>query len=524
MNSKSPILKASLVILLMACLISGCSHLQPSANISHSIKGVCGTETFDKVAGISSNKGFSVANCEKGWALASGSSPSGALVGLFKLKVKSWVLVNKTYSGSPESTTANSLNVATIDYGIEPSLLQSLAKPFDLKIRQSASADVITASLKNPLLGAGDSMQVSSVLDVNNQSWLVAEVPDGPISTSSMVNPYPDGTVDIYTWIKTKWVQAGKVHGYMGPVGPCCGIEAENLTGSHEPDFAITGGGAADTNWLSIVSDVGGNWHLAPFDYGYSLTTVVNGVPMDNGVSTELDDCSCAGGPTTGLFETYQDGAFRPAMLPGPNPSCSLTALQNAADPWETPIINLTKFACDDGWAIATGTGVGFNGPIIGLFESYKGKWKELELDNGASLGSYPGFYDIPLSLLDKLAGKLNAGFKAALASASIFAESDFTAPYPDGIITVGSTSWLVVEMFASTTSNNLDLLIYRWSGSAWVESGVIKNLPPYQRVGNGWFKAVVVAGSSDPGFAFPYMNPPETQIVTDLGGTWHLQ
>lgn len=106
---------------------------------------------------------------------------------------------------------------------------------------------------------------------------------------------------------------------------------------------------------------------------------VVNGVPAGDGVSTEVDVCGCAAGPTTWLFETYRERAFRPASPPGPLPSCSLPALQTAAHAWE-----LSRFACADGWAVAIGAG-GYQGQAAGLFEANRADWRVVALDNGAS-------------------------------------------------------------------------------------------------------------------------------------------
>jgi hypothetical protein len=50
-------------------------------------------------------------------------------------------------------------------------------------------------------------------------------------------------------------------------------------------------------------------------------------------------------------------------------------------------VLELTKFACADGWASAMGTGAGFSGQVVGLFEAGKSTWDLVQLDNGDSLG-----------------------------------------------------------------------------------------------------------------------------------------
>lgn len=91
------------------------------------------------------------------------------------------------------------------------------------------------------------------------------------------------------------------------------------------------------------------------------------------------------------------------------------------------PVLQFTKFACADGWAMAVGTGAGYSGQVVGLFEAsmsgssapaVTASWKTVEVDNGESLGSDPGIYDIPLSLLDSRAHGLGASLRPALATA----------------------------------------------------------------------------------------------------------
>ncbi len=270
------------------------------------------------------------------------------------------------------------------------------------------------------------------------------------------------------------------MRGWVGPIGGCCGIAAVFLTGSPEPDFALTGGGAADTLWLSIVSDVSGHWQLVPFDYGYSDTTVVNGSPAAHGVYTEVDASSSAAGPTTGLYETYQDGAFRPAVAPGVSAPCNLSALQLAADPGELAVLELDKFACADGWALAVGTGAGYTGQVVGLFEAAKSKWSAVQLDNGDSLGSDPGIYDVPLSLLQKLAAGLGPGLRPALATAALIASPAMTGfLYVNGVITADGSQWYVLEKpTGSSDSPGAEALVYRWSGTVWVKQGQVDRRP----------------------------------------------
>jgi hypothetical protein len=397
---------------------------------------------------------------------------------------------------------------------------------------QSADAKALIGQLKarEARLNAPGSYQASPIIDANGQAWLVLEGADAAIGTtgSATANTYPDATVTIDRWTSGGWTEQAEVRGWFGPIGGCCGISAASLTGSRDPDFALMGGGAADTNWLAIVSDVGGRWHAVPFDYGYSDTTVVNAYAMAHQrIETAVDASSSATGPTTLLWESYQDGAFRPSAPPGRSAPCSLSALQLAADPGEVAVLVFSKFACADGWAMAIGTGAGYGGQVVALFEQAGTKWGPIEIDNGASLGSDPGLYDLPLSLLRTLTAGFGPGVRPALATAPLIEHSTDEALDVNGVIAADGADWYVTEnLTGSAAAPGADAEIYRWSGSAWVARGRVDNVPRslnyFYALQGGWFEAVTVPGTNDPGFAMEASGSRSSATLTDAGGTWH--
>jgi hypothetical protein len=352
-----------------------------------------------------------------------------------------------------------------------------------------------------------------------------------PLSMPVDSQPYPDSTLKIYKWSPSAWDHQASVHGWMGPVGGCCGISTASFTGSKEPDFTISSGGAADTNWFAVVSDVGASWHLVPFDYGHTLTTVVNAYSVNGvGVDTAVDACSCASGPTTELYETYQDGAFRPADPPDRPAKCDLNSLQTAVNPGGVNVLTLTDLACADGWALATGAGAGYTDRVVALFQATKpdetGDWRVVELDNGNSLGSYPSIYNIPLSLLHQLAGPFGAALAPEVASADLLASpamADYQ--YLNGVVTVNGIRWYVVEKpIGSAVEPGADATIYRWSGTTWLAEGEVNQVPESLnafRNGPG-FQAVTIPGATDPGFVLGPNDSEQSNVLTDLGGTWH--
>ena len=459
----------------------------------------CTVPGFDRAAGKAAATGFTRTECAQGWGLAAGPK----YLDMFHQVRGVWAVVN-TGSSSDGLGAASPAEFATV--GISPALLEQLARPFWLSVRQLVDAGALADQLAGheASLKAAGAYQSSPVLRAAGQAWFVLSGADSPdlVNASATVSPYPDGTVDVYRWLSAGWTEQGAVRGWIGPIGGCCGIAAVFLTGSPEPDFALTGGGAADTLWLSIVSDVSGHWRLVPFDYGYSDTTVVNGSPAAHGVYTEVDASSSAAGPTTGMYETYQDGTFRPAVAPGVPAPCNLSALQLAADPGELAVLELDKFACADGWALAVGTGAGYTGQVVGLFEAANSKWSVVQLDNGDSLGSGPGIYDVPLSLLEKLAARLGPGLRPALATAALIASPVPTGLlYVNGVITADGSQWYVLEKpTGSSDSPGADALVYRWSGTVWVKQGQVDRLPQslnyFQTPSGGWFEAVTFPGA----------------------------
>jgi hypothetical protein len=421
----------------------------------------------------------------------------------------------------------------SVDQRIHAAVLKHSARQFEASAQQTAGARALVKQLaaREATLKARGAYQDSRVIDADGGVWLVLEGADAALGVNSHVNasPYPDGTVQIYRWTSAGWTEQGVVRASFGPIGGCCGISAVSLTGSHDPDFALAGGGAADTNWLAVVSDVGGRWHAVPFDYGYSNTTVVNGVPLRHDVETAIDASSSAGGPTTFDFESYKDGDFRPARPPGRSAPCSLPALDLAADPGEVAVLTFAKFACADGWALATGTGAGFSTQVVGLFEQVGTRWSPIEIDNGDSLGSDPGLYDIPLSLLRQLTAGFGPEVQPALATAPLIAkQASSEALYVNGVITADGADWYPTEnLTGSVDSPGANAQIYRWSGSAWVQQGRVDHLPKslnyFYALSGGWFEAVEVPETSDPGFKMEAGGSPSSATLADTGGTWHV-
>jgi S-formylglutathione hydrolase FrmB len=370
-----------------------------------------------------------------------------------------------------------------------------------------------------------DTFAASRVVSRNGRLWLA-------VGTSSYLRDTVRTLVRVYRWSGNEWKIEGRV---AGPLGPSQWISAAALTGSRDPDFAIEGCGAGDTNCLSVVSDVGGRWHAVPFEYGYGVTTEVNGVPTGGLVLTAVDACGCAGGPSTWTYERYGTGRFRPVDPPGKPQPCDRASLTSAADPWQVKVLHFDRVACAAGWALALGTGAGFDRRVVGLFDhgGHRVQWQLLTLDNGLALPTAPAIYDVPLSLFVRLAVRLGPSLAPELAAAQLIArlqaELDFGWPLQNGIVRAAGAEWLIAVVPAHhvhdpSAAYPVDALVYRWNGGVWRKQQRVNHLPPAMNLAyfGGWFVARR-SGSGAVTFAVAGSDARTTKLLTNAGGRWRV-
>jgi hypothetical protein len=171
------------------------------------------------------------------------------------------------------------------------------------------------------------------------------------------------------------------------------------------------------------------------------------------------------------------------------------------------------------------GTGAGYTGRVVGLFEAGKSDWSTIELDNGDSLGSYPRIYDIPLSLLEHLAAGLGPGLCPALATAALIASPAMTGGAlrkrchrcrRSPVVRGGKTDGQRRSAGPQCTGD-------RWSGTTWLKQGQVDQVPPslyYFRVlSGGWFEAATVPGTADPASIMEGAGSCVPEVLTDAGG-----
>jgi hypothetical protein len=342
--------------------------------------------------------------------------------------------------------------------------------------------------------------------------------------------------IRIFRWTARAWRLNGTVVG--NDLSPTRWIQPASLTKSPAPDFAIEGCGAGDTNCLSVISRVGGHWHALWFEYGWGRTHEVNGLPAGHKVEILVDACSCAGGPSTWTYERYYNGEFRPVNPPGATPDCSASSLESTAYMWQVQVLHFDHVACAAGWALAVGTGTGFSGTVVALFDRvyHKSQWQLMTLDNGLALPAAPSVYDVPLPLLLQLGREAGSPVLAPqMAAARLIARLQVTRhfywPQQEGLVAAAGALWLIAVVPTGKAANNyspspVGAVIYLWNGSQWVEEGRIAHLPKAMNIDwyGGWFVSVPTRDTSSVAFAAgPDSGKPPKTVITNAGGKWHV-
>jgi hypothetical protein len=386
----------------------------------------------------------------------------------------------------------------------------------------------LVARLRDASIHAhADTFAASSVVARNRQLWLA-------VSSTSYRGEVETTHARVYRWSGSTWKLDGAV---TADLGPSQWIKAVLLTGSRDPDFAIQGCGAGDTNCLGIVSDIGGRWHAVRFEYGYGAATEVNGLPVGHHlVQTEVDACGCAGGPSTWTYERYRSGMFRTVDPPGYVTRCSASSLTRVADPSSIQVLRFEHVACAHGWALAVGTGAGFTGRVVGLFDrGYRGsRWHLITLDNGAALPAAPAIYDLPLPLLERLARRLGQTLTRELAAAKLIARLEsryrFHWPQQNAIVRARGADWLVAVVRAGRAPNDYSpfpvaAAVYRWAGGRWAFRGGVQHLPNAMNLTwfGGWFVAVPAHAPPAVAFAVAGSDSNTRSVITNAGGAWHV-
>jgi hypothetical protein len=172
--------------------------------------------------------------------------------------------------------------------------------------------------------------------------------------------------VEIDRWNRKRWLRDG-ITTIPTRFGPVDYLHAASLTHSGAPDFVMSIGDGADWTPFTVVSRLRGNWRPVAFDYPPSGNEVIiDAYRIYRGsVEAWVGPCGCAAGPYTSTWYRFDGTGFVPTTPPAAGSACTAQAL-DAARPLEgleefvgpptrlAAPYRVRRFACLDGWALAT--------------------------------------------------------------------------------------------------------------------------------------------------------------------------
>jgi hypothetical protein len=341
-----------------------------------------------------------------------------------------------------------------------------------------ASEAVPRVSLEIP---ADSQIITSGVVSANGGSWFAFAV---------------GKQLRIYRTQDGRWTLDGSAdlpRGFPMLGDPDENLGSTSITGSGVPDFTVLTSGA-DWASLAIVARIGGRWRVVPFDdqyaprHGFTFAYAAE----DHLIHGSFDARLFA--PTTEQWYRFAYGVFVAASPPGEAPACSAKALA-AANHWPRPPLapdplvrdvaepfHVVRFACADGWAIAT------DGHDVALYEQHGPNLNTSTGHDWLRVGVGPPHlvgttieYALPRSLLDELGARIGVRFPAAkpeptpspqepskpwqrapitvrIGPGDHFSEEDMSGDRPDvlGAAACSRTSDCAVEQF-------------RWRNGRWI-------------------------------------------------------
>jgi hypothetical protein len=438
------------------------------------------------------------------------SEDHGQLIALLTLTSGHWRLDNT------DDGAAIASQIAALE-GIRIATLRRLGQRLGLLATPPfTAAALIAKAARRAVHGEGNPIAASRIINRRSHHWLVVASQKTPLHASLVV----------YRLTRGRWARLGAVARL--PIGDLGAVRAASLTGSRDPDFVLYSGGA-DNSYLSVVSDLGGRWHAVPFDYGYGRSVMIDAQGVHGRrVETAANACGCASGPTTYGWARYRDGVFRPTKPPGVPPSCTRSQLTRAADPTGALGISLTRVACAGGWALAQGTGIGYAGRVVALFDQIDRKWTPISVDDGSGLGLAPGIYDLSSTLLHRLAAAIGPTVAPTADSTAVwdqFTPQDSAGDgllAMSGVMTSSGSDWVLAEDQPHPRSVAIDL--YRWSGSAWIRQAAFSRIPDDNTVLGlpGWYRAVSTDDAT-PRFVIKGAAAPWTVTIFHSAGAWQV-
>jgi hypothetical protein len=315
-------------------------------------------------------------------------------------------------------------------------------------------------------------------------------------------------------------------------------LSAVDLTGAPTPDFLIvTQGEYPGQPWFSVISGIGGHWHLVPVDFGYRpLLGVPAEVKVEKGrLRVEVEGGDGSGYEpsytTVGWYQFDQD-SFAPADPLGATPSCTVASVGDLPSTNGQPVPP-AHYACQDGWALLTGTFDG--GPYLELMNWQGSSWQQVEA--GGQLDDAPMWYGLPLATLQVLGAAVGGPGVALAGAAKVISQypaaatEEYGISLPEladsGVVYLYNQAWLAVASGNSgSAATALTVVVYRWEGTSFAAQGSSRiayfgqlEVSP----DGGGVVPVWLTGGSAPDFAVNGEGA-DTHwfaVFADLGGRW---
>ncbi|MGA2470414.1 MAG: hypothetical protein ABSG64_06960 [Solirubrobacteraceae bacterium] len=334
------------------------------------------------------------------------------------------------------------------------------------------------------------------------------------------------------------------------------GLGVASLTQSPAPDFTLTGSGA---DWVPfvVISRTGGKWHEVPFDYASGLTDLIDERTVSGRlVEAEANASGGAAGPETYAWYRFSGRIFVPTVPPGPAPACSAAALDRAPslrpyglpislEPYLVPSFVVSRFACADGWALATGVSHGETD--LALFEQQGDGWSRDAVGSPQEVSIAAGEAALAESVYLRLARPIgqrvprpHEGFSPSVwpaeprapgrmaASLPFTPGSSFATTYDSGAYGSPPARWFAVAVGAPPSaagrSSALVVRIFHRSGTTWAKQATIGfavTTPGPE--GPATISTAALTGSPAPDFELtPQSSPRWLAVISDAGGHWH--
>jgi hypothetical protein len=175
---------------------------------------------------------------------------------------------------------------------------------------------------------------------------------------------------------------------------------------------------------------------------------------------------------------------------------------------------------------MAEGTGNGYAGPVVALFEEQSHQWQELQINDGTDLAYEEGEYDIPADLFRSLGAELGAivapDIQAAAPPSWLGLPTDTTL---SGVMTVNGGYWMVGLIQSQPATAQVSIAVLHWADSRWALQGEVGPIRDYSSLLglDQWYSALPATGLGPPQLRVVGTYPTWSAVVGYVNGAWRV-